>query len=321
MKVMHGGQRLARIVAAMTMTLALVSSPLHANTRVVELTKMLSSSSEKERLSAVAALARLNDRTTVKPLVAALTDPNPRVRALAATALGRLGHKAALPALKTAADDADPTVRARAKEAAITVAKLNHLPHPWPSSHPANPAALAPIPAIVAALPATPVRKHGGRAGFGRQAHAVESRPDLYVMINSAADDSPGKADKKARKAHGEILRQTLTSSFKASPLVTTLAADAQRWGLDPRHVDLSVTKLDVVHAGNYVEIDAQLRLAISDSKGKMLSFLSGGAKVQVPRKTFDARYLPNLRKEALENAMRGMFDKLLAQLRVKTHS
>jgi hypothetical protein len=43
---------------------------------------------------------------------------------------------------------------------------------------------------------------------------------------------------------------------------------------------------------------------------------LSGGAKVQVPRKTFDARYLPKLRKEALENAMRGMFDKLLLHLR-----
>ena len=47
-----------------------------------------------------------------------------------------------------------------------------------------------------------------------------------------------------------------------------------------------------------------------------MLSFLSGGAKVQVPKRTFDAKYLPNLRKEALENAMRGMFDKLLAHLR-----
>ena len=64
------------------------------------------------------------------------------------------------------------------------------------------------------------------------------------------------------------------------------------------------------------MEIEAELRLAISDDKGKMLSFLSGGAKIQVPKRTFDAKYLPNLRKEALENAMRGMFDKLLKHLR-----
>ena len=69
------------------------------------------------------------------------------------------------------------------------------------------------------------------------------------------------------------------------------------------------------------MEIDAQLRLAISDEKGKMLSFLSGGAKVQIPRKTYDAKYLPSLRKEALENAMRGMFDKLLTHLRNQTRA
>jgi len=290
------------------MAVGLLAGPAHADTRVGELTKTLTtSSSDKARISAVAALARLNDRTTMKPLVGALVDPNPQVRALAAAALGRLGHKSALPALKAAADDADPTVSARAKEAAIAVAKANHLPAPWP---------------VAVAAPAQPqARKYGGRAGFGRQAHAVENHPDLYVMINSSADDSPGKADKVARKAHSEILKQTLSASFKATPLVTTTHADAQRWGLDPRHLDLSVIKLEVAQSGQYIEIEAQLRLAISDDKGKMLSFLSGGAKVQIPKRTFNAKYLPSLRKEAIENAMRGMFDKLLTHLRDKSQS
>jgi hypothetical protein len=52
-----------------------------------------------------------------------------------------------------------------------------------------------------------------------------------------------------------------------------------------------------------------------------MLSFLSGGAKVQVPARTYNAKYLPNLRREALENAMRGMFGKLLNHLRDKSQS
>ncbi len=308
---MHGGHRLARIAAPLLLAAALLrGAPAHADS-VTELTTMLGSSSDKARISAVVSLARLNDRAALKPLVTALHDPNAQVRALAASALGRLGHKAALPALKAAAEDPDDTVRARAKDAAVAVAKANKLPDPFPKE--------AVAVAAAAEMESPQARKSGGRAGFGRQAHALENHPDLYVTINTSADDSPGKADKAARKVHGEILRQTLSDSFKSQPMVTTVATDAQKWGLDPRHLDLSVTKLEVAQAGTMIEVEAQLRLAISDDSGKMLSFLSGGAKVQVPKRTFDMKYLPNLRKEAIENAARGLFDKLLAHLRTRS--
>jgi hypothetical protein len=285
------------------------SAPARADS-IAELTTTLASSSDKARIAAVVSLARLNDRAALKPLVTALHDPNPQVRALAAAGLGKLGHKAALPSLKAAAEDPDDTVRARAKDAAIAVAKANNLPDPFPAAQPAVQPELA------------RARKSGGRAGFGRQAHAVDNHPDVFVTINTSADDSPGnKTDKVARKLHGDILRQTLESSFRVNPAVTMVATDAQKWGLDPRHLDLSVTKLDVAQAGTMIEVEAQLRLAISDDSGKMLSFVSGGAKIQVPKRTFDAKYLPALRKEALENAMRGLFDKLLMQLRDRSQS
>ena len=302
---MRGGHRFVTLVLVAVSLLS--ATPTRAD-NVAELTKTLNSSSnDKVRMSAVAALARLGDRTALKPLVVALHDPNPQIRAIAAAALGRLGHKAALPALTQGADDPDDNVRAKAKEAAVAVAKANHLPDPFP--------------AHVDAAPTPQARLKGGRAGFGHQAHAVENHPDLYVLINSSTDDSPGKADKKTRKVHADLLKQTLADSFRAQPMVTQVAADAQKWGLDPRHLDLSVTKMDVAQNGTFIEIEAQLRLAISDDNGKMLSFLSGGAKVQVPKRTFDAKYLPNLRKEALENAMRGMFDKLLAHLRDRSQT
>jgi hypothetical protein len=304
---MRGGHRLVQFV----LCAMLAASTAWADAgRVSELTKSLSSSSEKTRIAAVAALGRLEDKAALKPLVNALHDPNAQVRAIAAAALGKLGHKAALPALKTAADeDPDEKVKEHARDAAVAVAKSNKLPDPWPKAE------------RVAKVEARRTSKAGGTAGFGRQAHAVEGHPDLYVKINSSADDSPGKADKPTRKAHGDILKETLQKSFTGSPMVTMAAADAERWGLDPRHLDLSVTKLDVGQSDVYIEIEAQLRLAISDDNGKMLSFLSGGAKVQVPKKTFNAKYLPNLRREAIENAMRGMFDKLLAHLRDKSQS
>lgn len=308
---MRGGHRLVQFFLCALIAASPIAARADAG-RVTELTKSLSSSSEKTRIAAVAALGRLEDKAALKPLVSALHDPNAQVRAIAAAALGKLGHKAALPALKTAADeDPDAKVQKHAREAALAVAKSNKLADPWPKT----------AEQVTDKAEARRASKAGGTAGFGRQAHAVEGHPDLYVKIKSSADDSPGKADKTTRKAHSDVLRDTLQKSFTGSPMVTMAAADAERWGLDPRHLDLSVTKLDVAQAGVYIEIEAQLRLAISDDNGKMLSFLSGGAKVQVPKKTFNAKYLPNLRKEAIENAMRGMFDKLLAHLRDKSQS
>ena len=95
------------------------------------------------------------------------------------------------------------------------------------------------------------------------------------MTINTSTDDSPGKADKAARKVHSEVLKSTLAASFKAQPMVTTVEADAQRWGLDPRHLDLSVIKLDVAQSGQYIEIEAQLRLAPPDTNESILPLSS----------------------------------------------
>ena len=268
--------------------------------RIGDLTAMLSSSSDKTRLSAVVSLAKLGDKRALKPLVSALHDPNAQVRALAATGLGKLAHKAALPELEhVATDDTDETVRARAREAAAQVAKANHI--------------------ATDAGPAQQARAH--TSGFGHSPHAVDDKPDLYVLIKGANDDSPGKADKPTRKANADILKAAIADQLKTAPQVTTTAEVAQRWGLDARHIDLSVVKMDLVQSGGYVEMQTELRLAISDDTGKMLSFLSGGAKVQVPKSKFNPSALPMMRRDALEGAMRGMFDKLIAHLRQTSQS
>jgi hypothetical protein len=268
----------------------------HAD-RVGDLTAMLSSSSEKTRISAVVSLAKLGDKRALKPLVTALHDPNAQIRALAATALGKLGHKAALPALtEMAQNDADATVRTRAAEAAALVARANH-------------------------IASDPPKQARHTTGFGHSPHAVADKPDLYVLVKGTNDDSPGKADKLTRKMNADILREAFIDELKTAPQVTTTASVAQRWGLDARHIDLSVVKMEVVQNGGYVEMQTELRLAISDDTGKMLSFLSGGAKVQVPRAKFNQSALPMMRRDALEGAMRGMFDKLLAHLRQTSQS
>jgi hypothetical protein len=293
--------------------LFLFAVPAAADDRAIaELSKQLSSSSDKVRLSAVTALARIGDKSTLKPLVAALGDPNAEIRGVAAIGLGRLGHKAALPALRTmAGEDTDARVRNSAKQAAIAIAKANNIPD-----------GLTPVATVEA--PAQPtVKAHGGTAGFGNQPRAIESRPEVFVAVHSANDDSPGKSDKATRQVHGDIVKQVLIDHCKHAPSVTSDGAVAKRHGLEPRNIDVSVIKLETSmvttpRGEHMVQMTADLRIAISDGKGRMLSFLSGGAQVQLPKATFDAKHLPKMRRDALENAMHGMFDKLIAHLRGK---
>jgi hypothetical protein len=278
-------------------------APAYADnaSRIAELGQLLSTStSAKARISAVAALSRLGDKRAWKPLVGALKDPSASVRALAATALGKIGHKGALPALAEATLDSDETVRVRAEEALAKVRKANNMTvEDAPSED-----------TVAAAGTGT------GKAGFGTNAHAVEARPDLYIVIKAANDDSPGSTDKAARKKHAEYLKNTVAVALSAEPTVTNVANDATKYGLDQRTLDLSVVKLEHRVNGNVVEIEAELRFAIGDKEGRMLSFVSGGATVEVAKKTFSSRNLPMLRQQALEGAVKGLFAKLLAHLR-----
>jgi hypothetical protein len=275
------------------------SAPAYAEDRVAALTKQLESRSDKTRLAAVLALAKLGEPGALKPLVTALRDRNFRVRAVAATALGRLEYTAALPTLRVlATDDRDEEVRKAAGNAAIKITQASHRQGPRPEAEGDAQA-----------------RRVAATTGHGLDRAATSEHADLYLLVSSAADESPGLADKPTRQRHADVIKRVLLAELTTEPSVTSLARDAQRWGLPARHIDLSVTRLDVRKIAGALSINAELRVTISDDNGKLLSFLTGGAKVEVPNQKLDPKYLPALRVEALENAMRGMCGKLLAHL------
>src|SRR5215510_13764462 len=141
------GRRVRRLAVAALAALATVvmvgHAPAHAEDRVAELNRMLGSSSEKTRLSAVLALAKLGEPRVDKPLIRALRDASPRVRSVAAAALGRLDCAAALPTLRLLAhSDDDPDVRKAASTAAMKIHGPSH-----PADHAADGEALARRPA------------------------------------------------------------------------------------------------------------------------------------------------------------------------------
>jgi hypothetical protein len=285
-----------RVFGYVLLGLLAVGVPTHARAedRIGQLTATLASGhTERDRVAAVTSLARIEDKAALRPLVVALQDPSATVRGIACTGLGKLRHKAAAPALRMlAVEDADPTVRQRAVEALELINRANGLP------------AETIVPAV-----ASP-------AGQARTAAIPASRPRIHVTIRSTTDEAPGKDDQRARKGHSEILRQTLTDELARSPLFTTDDEIARRQNLDACQIDISIVRLDTRTRGGVIEVEAQLRLTISDPHGKMLSFLSGGARMEVRRHGYNLAYLPQLRRETVANAVRGLSSKLVDHLR-----
>ena len=257
---------------------------------------------EKERIAAAVSLGRLRDERALKPLVRALSDESNVVRALAATALGYLDQVAALPALQRASKDRDMTVRRRATEAIAMIRQ---------SASEAG----------SAGAPSAPVQaaRYDKLANYAIAPNEPARTPQVYVLVKSAQDRSSGGAPIKVRQMQASAMRSLMVDQLKRDQQVTLMQATpavAAEMGMEPYSLDVTIMKLERMERGAHVEIECEIRIAISDERGKMLSFLTGGAKVQVPRRTFRNAFEPQLKREALENAVKSVHQDLVAYLR-----
>jgi hypothetical protein len=268
---------------------------------VGELTKTLvGSRHEKQRIAAAVSLGRLRDRRALRPLLQGLRDRSRVVRAVSATALGHLGDPEALPGLRVAADDRDKAVRKRALAAIGRISA-------------AAPPQVKP-PRIGAALSEAKLARY---QIAGREPPRLTGRkPSLYVVVKSAADDSGGQSSKSARKRRAAQMKGMVMDELAGTSEVTLDRRTANQLGLAPYGLDVSILKLGRTERGAWIEIECEIRIAISNQRGKMLSLLTGGAKVQLPRATFRVEYERIHQAEALENAVKSVYQDLLIYLR-----
>lgn len=292
----------------------------------------------KTRISAAVSLGRLRDPRSVKWLTQALGDDRDhRVRAEAADALGQLGEPAALPALRRARRDRSPAVRRQAlaaiahirdAEAAVARARASRAAR-WSSAEsPRAPAAV--IAGRDVSSPAGPPSDaRGASRAAAADAHVdaaagPSGQQRIYVTLKSASDKSVGVAAPATRQERASRMRTLMAGHLSRSPTVTVVppggAGSAARHvashaATDPYGIDLTVVKLGRIERPAQIEIECEIRVAISTPEGKMLSLLTGGAKVQVPRATFRDEFLPELHREALEGAVRSVEHDLIDHL------
>lgn len=288
-----------RLAAALAVALGIgfgAPTVVHADGLPELAARLENARSEKARIAAAVSLGRMRDPRALRPLVKALRDDSSVVRAVAASALGHLGDARALPALRRATSDADRTVRKRAN------------------------ASLARIQAGRGTTPRARRPREQRAAHYriaGRESPRLSPRgPELFVVVKSATDETKARLSKKTRQHRAAALRDFLLAELDANRSVTLSSPVAQERELSPYAVDLSIVKLDRELSGPYVEMVCEVRVAISNERGKMISILTGGAKVQVPRKSFRRKYETQMKKEALENAVKSVHQDLITYLR-----
>ena len=287
---------LGRAIAVLAV-LFFAATPAQAD-RVDDLAKRLDKSgSDKARIAAAVSLSRLKDERALKPLVKALHDKNVVVRSLAASGLGTLGDSRALPALRRATLDKDKTVRKRATEAIGVIRKKTSAKVGRKNDR--------------YMVKSRTIRRAHYRVDGRESPRLSRRKPDLFVSIRSAADKSKGRSSKKARKERESRFQALMHKELKGSKKLTTLTSVAKDLSLPEYAVDLSITRLKRVVNGPWIEVECELRIAISNERGKMISFLTGGAKVQVPKRAFRKQFEPNMRREALENAVKSVHQDL----------
>jgi hypothetical protein len=292
---LRGGLALSLVAGALSLLVGATSAQAD---KVSDLSRaLLTSRTEKSRISAAVSLGRLKDARAVKALIRALSDDSNVVRALAATALGHLGDPSAVPALQRAGQDSDPTVRRRALDAVAVLRKDK--------------------PAVAArSLAPMPARGPNKMANYAIAPREERATPQVFVVLKSTQDKSMGSAPTRERQARATQMRSLIVDQLRRDETVTLMSSVATELGIDPYAMDVTIMKLERAERGAFVEVECEIRVAISDRRGKMLSFLTGGAKVQVPRRGFRVQYEPQLKREALENAVKSVHDDLVRYLR-----
>jgi HEAT repeats len=283
--------RPAAVLALAVALLVMASGSARAD-RVHDLSRALVHGKRVQtRISAAISLGRLRDPRAVGSLVRALRDRSSKVRAHAAAALGELGRADALPALRRARRDRSPTVRLRALAAMKRIRQVR--------------IARAASPTAMPALAASPV--------YGIAADRDAARR-VHVMLKSASDKANG-AVASAHHALDREMRSLMADQLEQTPGVTVVPAGTGDRPIDPYAIDLTVVKLERVERTATVDVECEIRVAISTPRGKMLSLLTGGAVAQLPRATFRDEFLPELRRDALEGAVRSVHRDLIAHL------
>ena len=126
-------------------------------------------------------------------------------------------------------------------------------------------------------------------------------------MIGSSVDQTQ-TADEKERVVNAATAKRVLAK---------LIARESMPRG-DVRHLDISVVSLTIDPLGENVIVSAEVRIAVSGGRGTLLQVFAGGAKVEIPGRSYRAHRLPGLREDALAGAVEAVYSKVKRTLQTR---
>jgi hypothetical protein len=151
------------------------------------------------------------------------------------------------------------------------------------------------------ALGARPPRRDDGLDPEARR--PARRPPPLHVVLRSAADRSSAGRDARTRRWHSDQLRAALVDDLREDRTLVLDAAGAR---------DATIHSLSRTATGSRLEVACEVRIAISDRRGRLISLLSGGARVERPGRGCHLACERALQRDAVENAIEGLHRSLV---------
>jgi hypothetical protein len=144
-------------------------------------------------------------------------------------------------------------------------------------------------------------------AGLTGLSGVASAQPNRVVI--GAVQDETQNADAKERAANTATVKRVLAK---------LVARESLPRG-DVRQLDISVISLTVDPlVEDHVSVSAEVRIVITGGRGTLLQVIAGGAKVEIPARSYRAHRLPGLREDALTGAVEAVFSKVKRTLSVR---
>jgi len=136
----------------------------------------------------------------------------------------------------------------------------------------------------------------------------VASAQPNRVVIGSAVDETQS-ADANDRTVNEATVKRVLAKLIARQSLPRG----------DVRHLDVSVVSLTIDPLGeDHITVSAEVRIVVSGDRGSLLQVFAGGAKVEIPARSYRAHRLPGMREDALTGAVEAVFGKVKRTLRTR---
>ena len=133
------------------------------------------------------------------------------------------------------------------------------------------------------------------------------------IQLKSSLDNSSGLTEERFKKTRAKTLENLFVGEIASD---TQFAFSPKKGKFNENYgLDIAIKQMDKTTTAEHVVVNCTVQMVVSNKRGKMLSLLTGGAKVTVKKESFETQFEKHMQKDAMESAVKNLHKKLSAYL------